>query len=462
MLPQNSFVKGASILVGGTAFSQLILIAASPILTRLYSPDDFGVLSVYVSILAIILIVSSLRYDLAIPLPDKNEDAYHLVILSLLITLTFSLLLCLVIFLYKDNIFGFLENTGIKEFIWFLPLGIIIGGSYLIFLQWSVREKLFKSISISKFWQAISTVSIQIFLYPLGVISLIGGHVVGQFFGFLRLFTTKRIRIDPKRIIQLARENYRFPFFSAPAGLLRVTGKQMTPIVLAAIFNPVAAGLYALTLRVLIMPASLIGGAVGQVFYSDARRAHKDGSLKDLVRQIHLNLSKISLPFSIFLILTGPYLFSFIFGNQWSDSGVFAGILAPWIYLEFVSSPITTLTAVLNKQREGLIFHIILFLLRVTALYFGYVVDDLILTIIYLSIANTLWRFIFLLWLFKLSGNRISTLFIDSIRSLISSVVLLLPILISTYVFQNYLVFGYALSFLMAVIYYTKLLRKAY
>ena len=211
----------------------------------------------------------------------------------------------------------------------------------------------------------------------------------------------------------------RFPIYSTPAGLSRVLGVELPSFVLTAAFSPVAAGLYALTKRVCGVPSAVIGGAVSQVFISSAADSYRDGTLGSLVRSFHAKMAYIGLPFMLLLMMLGPKLFGVIFGEAWIQAGEFARWMAPWLYLGFVSSPISTVTAVMELQKQGLVFHLILLAFRILALSIGVYIGDVLIAIMIFATVNAIWRLIFLLWLYVVSGNKVTSFLVDSSSALV-------------------------------------------
>ena len=179
VLPNNPFVRGVTVLVGGTAGAQLLTVLAAPLLTRLYSPEDFGMLAVYASLLALISIISSLRYELAIPLPEDDAEAANIAVLSLILVGLSTLLAGFMMLLASQPLANVLGLPGLARYLWLLPIGVLFGGTYTIFNYWSVRTKRFTTIASTKLRQAVAMIALQLTAFKLGDIALLYGHVVG-------------------------------------------------------------------------------------------------------------------------------------------------------------------------------------------------------------------------------------------------------------------------------------------
>lgn len=410
LLPNNSFARSVSVLIGGTASAQLLLVLAAPLLTRLYSTADFGLLAVYGSLLGLLGVIASLRYELAIPLPEDDDQAAHLVALSCLLVLLMTTLAAMLVWFAAGPLTQALGAPQLAAYLWLLPIGILFSGTYTVFKYWALRTKAFTAVAGTTLQQSIATLLIQVAGYKLGPVCLLIGQAAGHGAGTLNLglkfFKSEhRKRLSWQVLWQQAVRHKRFPIFSSWEALFNTAGVQMPPLLLAAFFSPAAAGVYSLANRVLSLPMMLIGSAIAQVFFSNAAQAHREGHLGKLVAELHAKLAHVGLPPVLLLFLVGPDLFAFVFGSDWRQAGEFARWMTPWLYLVFVSSPLSTLFAVMEQQKRGLAFQAILLTTRVGALLIGALTGDLITTVILFSSTSALCWLGFLLWVGKNTGN---------------------------------------------------------
>jgi len=437
ILPKSAFARGVGVLVGGTAGAQLLTVLASPLLTRLYSPEDFGLLAVYASLLALFGVVASLRYELAIPLPEEDGEAANVAALSLILVGVSALVTCVLVLLLRQPVTDLLGVPALADYLWLLPVGVLLGGAYNVFSYWSVRTKRFGNIAGTRVLQALATLAINLAGFRLGGIVLLFGQVAGQSVGTFSLarpaLASSGFRQVTWQGVRTAAWRYRrFPIFSTWEGFSNTAGSQLPPVLFAALFSPVAAGLYTLANRVLNLPLSLIGGAVGQVFFANAAEAHRAGRLGPLVAQLHAKLAQIGMPPALLLMLIGPDLFTFIFGQQWKVAGEFARWMAPWLYLVFVSSPLSTLLAVTENQKQGLAFQVILLGARVLAICFGASIGDLMTTVMLFSGASALCWLGFLFWVAHIAGNPASSMWQPTGTAFGFSLITALPIMVAS------------------------------
>lgn len=259
LLPRNRFARSVSILAGGTAGAQALLILAAPVFTRLYTPEDFGVLAVYVSLLALIGVIASLRYELAIPLPEDDVEAANVAVLSLLLVGLTTVLSTLLVALLAKPIGTVLGMPVLMGYLWLLPVGILLSGSYNVFNYWSIRTKRFSTIAGTKLRQALATIAIQLAAFKLGGLALLLGQVAGQSVGTaslarpaLAVHAFKSVSWHGVR--QVAVRYRRFPRFSTWEGFANTVSHQFAPLGYAVIFSTGVVGLYALAHRVLSIP----------------------------------------------------------------------------------------------------------------------------------------------------------------------------------------------------------------
>lgn len=409
--PEGSFVRNAAILASGTSLAQLIIIASSPILSRIYSPSDFGIYAVFSSILAIAIIFSTFRYELAIPLPKNEKDSLNLVFLSLVLLTGSTLFTALMLFLFGYKIFSPLGVSSIFAIYLLLPIGVFVGGFFAILNYFAIRSKAFSSISIAKVFQAVYGVFFQLFGFKLGYYGLMGGIVLGQSVGCFSLlrsifdkYSFKNISSDG--IKKMFYRYKRFPIFSMPDALANTASVQLPAVLFAYFYSPAAAGFYLLADRVLQLPTSVIGSAVGQVFYGEASATQKKQDLFSTVMKLHAQLANIAIIPMLLLILLGPTVFEFVFGNDWRLAGEFARYMAPWIFLVFVASPFTSLFGILEKQSHGMYFQFMVLFLRITAISIGVFYGNLIITIALFSSVSAIAWILFLFWVsLELKGD---------------------------------------------------------
>lgn len=435
LLPRSAFARSVSVLVGGTASAQILTVLAAPLLTRLYSPEDFGLLAVFVSLLVLIGEISSMRYELAVPLPEDDQEAANVVVLSLFLVVISSFLIGILVATFGEPITKVLGVPKLADYFWLLPVGVFLSGVYAVFLNWGIRAKRFTAIAATKLLQAIATLAIQLAMYMVGGVALLFGQVVGQGAGVTGLAVSALRRKEFRSVnyhgLRRALIRYRrFPIFTTWAGLFNSGGTQLPPLVIAAFFTAGTAGLYVLAHRVLTLPMSLVGAALQNVFFSEASEAYRKNELADKVRKLLDVLAQLAVLPAIILAFWGPELFSFIFGEGWVKAGVLAQWMTPWLVMQFCTGPLTIVNAATENQHLGLIMQAQLFFARVGAIVLGAYSGDIIYTIQLFSLASAVSYFLFLLVILKISGLSLVVFIRSLVRAFFSSFVVLVPIFV--------------------------------
>lgn len=359
MLPRSSFARNVAVLAGGTAAGQAIVVLASPVLTRLYTPEDFGVLAVYSSLLGILSTVAALRYELAIPLPEKDEDAAALVVLSLSIVVGMSLLVGAGVWLLGERIVKWTNAQALKPYLWLLPVGVGFVGAYQVFYYQALRRRAFKAIASTKLSQGIAQTCMNIGMgfLRLGIPGLLIGNIVGQAAGLTTLaslaFKKQNIfshKTGNSNLVRIALRYRRFPLISSVPAIINATGLQIPVLLLSGLYGSQVAGWFALATRVMGIPLSLLAGSAGQVFFAEAGKAIRN---RQDIKAMFWNTIKqqvyMALVIALFMPLL-PWIFNITFGSNWREAGVYAALFSLALLLQFVTSPIGGALDVLERQ----------------------------------------------------------------------------------------------------------------
>lgn len=433
-LPKNQFARGVSVLIGGTAGAQLLSILAAPILTRLYSPDDFGMLAVFTALLTFFTVISAGRYELTIPLPDSEQDAADLTVLGFSLVLCTTIISAFIFIIWPQKIATIINTPQLANYLWIIPLGVFFLGSYQVFNKWAVRQKQFTVIAKTRVYQSVGTLAIQLGGHSLGPLALMGGHAIGQGIGAsgLAYSALKRPELKKSSWRNLKKQAYRykdFPIFSTWTALFNTASLQFAPIMFIAIFGATVTGLYALTLRMLTLPSSLIGNAVGSVFLSEAPKAKRDGNLAELVTKLHSRLAMAGALPLVVLLLFGPDLFALVFGEEWRKAGVYSQWMAPWIFLQFQWSPLSMLSTVLELQRQALIAQVFTFISRfgsiLIAMLLGSTADN---SIFIFAVVSAVVYLLIMFWFMIKAGVKIYSICIADIKYVSAAFILTLPV----------------------------------
>ena len=374
-------------LVSGTGIGQVITLIAAPVIARLYPPAAFGVAAVFASFGSIFGVMACLRYELSIVLPETDRQAANLLGASMAICVGISLLTGLVVALAGEEIADWVNMPEIRPYLWLVPVTVLLHGLFVALNYWNTRTKHFTRLSIARVTQQVTGTSITLGAgfagYATGGVMIASG-VAGQ--GVATATLGGQIWRDNGKFIRdslrwremgAGLRRYRnFPIFSSWSALLNTASWQLPALLLSTFFSPAVVGFYALGFRILQMPMNLIGRAISQVFLQRAAVERIAGNLPALVETLFQRLLITSLLPGLVLMLTGADLFAFVFGSEWFEAGVYTQILAPWGVIWFISSPLSTIYTVLEKQSKEPGLQALIFIVRLVGLGIGGYMQD--------------------------------------------------------------------------------------
>lgn len=375
---QNPFLRNIGILTGGTLFAQIIVVMAIPLLTRLYTPEDFSLLAVYASLLSIVSVVACLRYNIAIPLPASDVEGFELLMISLAFAAIVGLLIALPIVLAQQALAALIGRPEMASFLWMLPIGVFLAASYDAMQHWALRMRRYWSVTLTRISRASGSMGVQVGIgvttpSPFG---LVFGHMLLGGLGFfglgldlLRKDKAMFRQFSFKRSVERAIAYYRFPVFSVPEALMNTMSAELPIILIAAMTVGPEAGFVMLAMRVIGLPMALIGSSVSQAYLAESRHKLIDGTLVSFTRS---TMRTLLVTGAIPILTTGiisPLLFPIVFGEQWTRSGHLVAWMVPWFFLQFIASPVSMVLHVLEKQKWAAYLQAAGLIIRISAVW---------------------------------------------------------------------------------------------
>lgn len=355
---KSEFLKSVMVLTSGTFIAQVISYIATPFITRLFSPDEIGELGVFLKVAAFITAIATARYEFTLPLPKRDQHAFQLFRLSLriaTITLAISFLVGLIYWLFTETTTYNLTIVLLLVFTMFMMVFKNIG------TYWAIRMKTFKLISYSSISAALTTNIIKVLAGVLSFGSI--GLMVAAFFGsvagavfFVKDYFSNKVKLDykvSKRKTKALASKYKdFPNINLPHMLVDHGKELITAFLIVGFFDQTVFGSYDHSFRMLKLPLLLIGMAMGQVFYKKCAALYNSQQpILPVLKKITFYLFLISIiPFGV-IFLYGEPLFVFVFGDEWQLSGKISEVLAPWLMINFITSPVSIVPMVINRQK---------------------------------------------------------------------------------------------------------------
>ncbi|GAA4485860.1 oligosaccharide flippase family protein [Microbacterium panaciterrae] len=364
-------MRSIAMLLTGTVASQVIGVITMPVLSRIYGPAAFGILAVFLSVSAVVSMVAALRYEYAIVLPERDDDAHRLRQLSTGLVSVMSVLTMIA------TIFVFWFTSSADRHWWVLLIGVsvFLAGETTILYFWMTRKRRYRMQSLSRVVQAIVTAATQavlgLVIAPSGE-WLIVGYLVGQVFGVGVLLLTDDARKtapvrDHRSWWELMVRYRKMPLLNAPNALvdsLRLNGINM--IIGGRSIH--ALGQFSMAWKLAQAPMALIASAISQVYYQRMAVA-APGTLRDLVRGVTKRALLVGfLPFLV-LGVVAPVVVPWFLGSQWVQAGLIVQALTPWLYLNIATAPLSTVFIVAERQGTMLIFAIVYMVVPLTILF---------------------------------------------------------------------------------------------
>jgi O-antigen/teichoic acid export membrane protein len=365
-LRQSEFLKSVLVLMTASVVSLAINVLISPILTRIYSAEQIGDVNLYTRIVAFISTIATVRYELSLPIAKQQLHAFHLYRLTYRIALVILTGIGIVGLLYA------LIKPVDTYSMWFMLLVII--GAYLsvwinIGINWSIRTKGFKRISQQRIIASVVSNGLKWFFGMIGwktyglLVSLSLGYLASSVLFMLDFVQQKRTYRSfkaTKRMRVLSKEYRQFPIMSLPHVMIDLGVDLAMASLIIGFYSKADFGLFSHAYGLLKMPIGIVGQSIGQVFTNRfSELIHSKQKVVPLFLKTTRTLFLLSIvPFTV-LFFFGEPIFAFVFGKEWATSGAYASIMIPWLMLNFLLSPISSLPMILGRQKEALIIGII-------------------------------------------------------------------------------------------------------
>jgi O-antigen/teichoic acid export membrane protein len=375
-LTKSEFARNASLLFTGTLLAQAVPALISPILTRLYSPSEFGAFALFTSIASLIGIIGTGRYEFATLLPTSLKGASAVTGLVFAISGIVGILAFVFFTINTATAWIKTPDLGPLTAAFFGIYPLVFGASQALNYQ---RNRIgdFKKIAISRVAQSLTAGFVQISGGVLGLKSV--ALVIGSLLGQATCATVLAVKLpldkralNGRTIMRQARRFWKFPVYSLPGDLVNTVAQQVPVFLLAAKFGVAAAGFYGLTQRVLGVPFSLLATTVADVFKSQATRDFtRTGSCRRIYVKCFFALGTISLFLFGSFALFAPRLFSLFFGQKWAEAGEYARILSLMYVVGFVANPLSYTFYVVELQWVALVWQITLCAVVSAAIWFA-------------------------------------------------------------------------------------------
>jgi O-antigen/teichoic acid export membrane protein len=407
-IKDSEYKKNVLVMVAGRIIAQSIPIVITPLLTRMYTPGEFGIFAVYGSVVSLVAMISNGRYCLSIILPKEKGEAKYLVLLSSIFTVFVTILFTIVVLLFRDRFFEILNIEIIDNFILLLSLNILFVGLYEALYFYALREKKFRLLSSNIIIQAFVLVIVRLLTGYLGYTNL--GLILSYVLGFFVAYILLLIKLDLKINIGAFRENCRgliskysnFPKFSLFSDTLGNLTNSFPNILLNKVFGSGEVGYLSLSDKVLGTPIWFITSSVGDVFKQQASELYRNGkNCESLFIKTSKTLFYVGIiPFLLIFFLVPP-LIPFVFGDLWASSGQYVRIFSLMYFSSFVVVPTAHMPYIVDKQQYAALFQGSKIISIVIAFALGYYYESLVLSLVLWSFLITMTNILIFLISYK-------------------------------------------------------------
>ena len=373
---------GVSVLMAGTLLSQLIPFLISPILTRIFTPQEFGAFGLYFSITMIFSVFITGRYEMAIMLPKDDRDSMSLVGLSLCITFSVSAILFVIVLFFGHEIAVLLKSSLIERWLLLLPVTMIAIGTYQTFNYWNNRKGNYTRLSVSRVARSANTSGSSVllghsFLKSGGLILADSiGQVISSAFLFVRTWKEDKLlikQIEKNGMKEQAIRYQQFPKINVLSGLIEKTSGQSPVFMISSFFGEAVSGFFSFSQRIIGAPASIISRAVGDVFRQKANLEYQEnGHCEAVFIKTLKQLSLLGVALFTIFFAFAPQIFAVVFGEKWIVAGEYAQLMTPMFFLQFIVSPLSNMFLIAEKQKLDLYLQVFLLVGVLSAFLCGY------------------------------------------------------------------------------------------
>ena len=351
---RDGFVRATLTLLAGGALAQAVPLLLGPWLSRLYAPEAWGAFATFMALATNLAVVACGRFEMALPLAKDDAEAQGLMALSLRVMAAVVAVTVVIAWM--------LRRPPLSDFALGLPWAVLALAAASCGTMWATRAQRFQSLAVARLVQYGGAAVLQLLLglAGVGILGLMAGPVVAAALACLWLWSPAPAggwvtlgKVSWAQCRDLAQKYREFPLFNTPHAFAGALQDTLTIALLIAWSGEAAAGYWGLAIRYLKAPATLIGSAVSQVLYPRLAQS-TPAQARHLVRRTMGVLALLALPMVLGLVLWGPELFAWAFGERWRPAGHLAMALGPYIGMHFIASPLAVVTLAWEAQAWAL------------------------------------------------------------------------------------------------------------
>ncbi|MEC9050653.1 MAG: oligosaccharide flippase family protein [Candidatus Neomarinimicrobiota bacterium] len=393
---KSDFNRNVAKLISGTVLASIINFLSLPVLARIYSVEDFGHFQLLFSLITIFGVISCLKYEMALTLPEDKARSDNLFFISILILTGFTGILYIILTGYGKEVLSLYKAEHlIASGKWIAP-AVFSLGLYELMNYVFMRNKAFGKMAKYRVMQVslIQASAIFMGLYSPSFENLIFSFIFGNMVISLIMIVQSNLSLSNMSLSSMSAVAFsfrKFPMINTPMALVNTFSMQLPVFMLSVYFSSEIVGYYMMASRILTAPMQLISRSVGRVYYKEAADSIRESKQKviKIFNNTIRRVAKIGLIPSIIVIAFAPILIKWFLGEEWIVVGTFMQIMMPWIFFQFVNISVSTTFSVVNRQEIGFLLIVISVLLRYMAMNYWH--ETAIIQITALSIVASLF-----------------------------------------------------------------------
>ena len=368
---QRSFAHNVLVLMGGTTVAQAIPLVVSPILTRLYTPTEFGVYAEYLAIVSLLAIFATGRYELAVMLPEDDSEAVNVVASAILVLSVTSILAMLAFAVFNESLTAMLGVPEISQWLYFVPLTLFPVGVYQTLTYWLNRQQQYRRLAANDIAQKAVLEGGKWLLGrgPTGgalgnglIAATVGGQMVAA--GTLACQVWRDggagvTAVRAEKVWSSMRAYRKFPLFNVPYSVLGMFSAQFVIFALSAFQHVHVAGFLSLTRRLVIAPINFLSGSLGRVFFKETAVSIGTPRFEQLTVGLMVAIAELFTPLFAFFAFWAPSVFGVIFGADWVEAGRYASVLVPMAFCSLFTTWPERVFEVSQRQQVSLAIQIV-------------------------------------------------------------------------------------------------------
>jgi O-antigen/teichoic acid export membrane protein len=347
-------------LAGSSTVAIAITLISLPIITRIYSPEDFGQFQILLSTIGVLSVITSFRYEMAIVLPKRRAEASAVYTLAMIFLVLTTLVISVAFFFLGGAFLELLNAEVLEPYLLLMCVAIFLAGLVQVLKYSIIREKRFKELGSNRVIEAASAqgMKIGLGLFSPTFISLFISQVVGYVLSLALAAKYKKTSLTFSRLrLRWALRKYnRFILYNTPAVLVNTVALQLPVFMIARYFGPEFVGYYVLAIKLIEVPLKIVGDAISQVYYKQAADIFHSGpkNLLGLYRRTVIKLSLVMIFPTVLVMALAESVVPYVLGDNWSEVGSIMMFLVVWKFFEFINYPVSSTLTVINEQHIDL------------------------------------------------------------------------------------------------------------